>query len=459
MGVRAELPQKHRARRVLAAVPVLVVLLLVVAAPSLALPTVSYQCSPAPADCTGWFHSDVTLDWTVAPPKSVSQGCDDVTFTSDTAGTAESCTAEQKDATVTAQVTVRRDATPPQVGAGHARGTDVNGWYNRPFTIAFSGQDGTSGLAGACAPVTYAGPDTAARSLVGTCTDRAGNVGRSPAFKFRYDATGPKVVAGVPRRPADHAGWFTAPVTFDFVATDATSGLAACTPARYAGPDGASARVVARCRDNAGNRSRRSFGLKFDATPPRVAKLRAIAGDRRVVVRWKRIRDAASAEVWRVPGLGPEPTSLVFSGRRSRFVDHHVRNGVTYYYELRATDAAGNAGSDAVSVTPKRRRPTPRLRLPRANALIPANSPPLLQWTSVRRAGYYNVQLFRDGRKVLSVWPQKPRYQIERRWRYAGKDQRLSLGRYVWYVWPGYGNPSGANYGDLVGRRAFSVVR
>ena len=77
----------------------------------------------------------------------------------------------------------------------------------------------------------------------------------------------------------------------------------------------------------------------------------------------------------------------------------------------------------------------------------------------MRRAGYYNVQLYRKGRKILSAWPQSARYQIERRWRYAGQAQRLSPGRYVWYVWPGYGDRSQANYGDLVGRRAFVVVR
>lgn len=459
MVCHGEPSQRTRARRVIAVVSVLVGLLLVVAAPSLAAPTVSYQCSPAPADCTGWYRSDVALDWTVEPPKAVSGGCADVTFTSDTAGTAESCTAGEKDKIVTAQVTIRRDATPPHVDAGQARGPDVNGWYNRPFTVAFIAQDATSGLAGACAPITYTGPDTGARSLVGTCKDRAGNVGSSPAFKFRYDATGPKVAAAVPRRTPDHAGWFTAPVTFNFVGADAMSGLAACAPARYAGPDGASANVVGTCRDNAGNRSRRSFGLMFDATPPRVSGLRAIARDRRVVVRWNRIRDAASIEVRRVPGVGLEPTSLVFSGRASRFVDHNVRNGVAYRYEVRPADAAGNTGSDAVTATPKRRRTAPHLRLPPANALIRASTPPLLRWTSARRARYYNVQLYRKGRKVLSAWPQRPRYQIERRWRYAGEEQRLSQGRYVWYVWPGYGDRSQANYGDLAGRRAFVVVR
>jgi hypothetical protein len=282
-------------------------------------------------------------------------------------------------------------------------------------------------------------------------------VGRSPAFGFRYDTTAPKVVEAVPGRTPDYAGWFTAPVTFSFIGADATSRLAACASARYAGPDGASATVVGRCRDHAGNRSRRSFRLKFDATPPRVSGLRAKAGDRRVAVRWNAIRDAASIDVLRVPGLGSQPASRVFSGRASRFVDHHVRNGVTYRYQVRPRDAAGNAGGDAVTATPKRRRPAARLRLPLANALIHASSRPLLRWTNVRRATYYNVQLYRDGRKVLSAWPRRPRYQIERRWRYAGRDQRLSRGRYVWYVWPGYGQQSRANYGDLVGRRAFIV--
>jgi hypothetical protein len=374
-----EPPRKDRARRVIAVASVFVGLWLVLAAPSLAAPTVSYQCSPAPTDCTGWYRSDVALHWTVDPPKSVSQGCTDATFTADTAGTPESCTAGEKDKAVTAQVTIRRDATPP------------------------------------------------------------------------------KIVAAVARRTPDHAGWFTAPVTFDFVGTDATSGLAACAPARYAGPDGAAAKVVGTCRDNAGNQSRRSFGLMFDATPPPVSGLRGIGRDRRVVVRWHRIRDAASIEVRRVPGVGVEPTSLVLSGGASRFVDHNVRNGVAYRYEVRPTDAAGNTGSDAVTATP--RRTPPHLRLPLPGALIRASTPPLLRWTSVRRARYYNVQLYRNDRKVLSAWPQRPRYQIERFWRYAGEERRLSPGRYVWYVWPGYGDRSQVNYGDLVGQRAFVVAR
>ena|SRR5690349_6145569 len=112
MGCHGEPSRENRARRVIAVVSVLVGVWLVVAAPSLAVPTVSYQCSPAPTDCTGWYHSDVVLDWTVDPSKSVSEGCVDVTFTADTAGTTQSCAAQDKHGTVTAQVTIRRDATP-----------------------------------------------------------------------------------------------------------------------------------------------------------------------------------------------------------------------------------------------------------------------------------------------------------------------------------------------------------
>ena len=36
------------------------------------------------------------------------------------------------------------------------------------------------------------------------------------------------------------------------------------------------------------------------------------------------------------------------------------------------------------------------------------NHPPLLRWKKVRRAHYYNVQLYRGRTKVLSIWPKGP---------------------------------------------------
>jgi hypothetical protein len=456
---------------------VVVAAMLAIAEPAVAAPTASPRCTPAPADCSGWFHSDVTLTWTVEPVSAIKTGCDDETFTSDTAGAVRTCTAEDDTGSATSQVTIRRDATPPEVDAGQARPPDSGGWYNQPFTIGFSAQDATSGLA-SCPPVMYQGPDTAAGSVTGTCTDVAGNAGSSAPFSFRYDATAPDVTAAVPARPPDRAGWYDAPISFTFVGADATSGLAVCTPATYAGPDLASASVTGTCADNAGNVSHRAFGFMFDATAPPLSGLRATPGDRVVALRWATTADATSVEVVRVPGLSAKPASVVFSGPGSSFQDAAVVNGVAYVYQVRLADAAGNESTDAVEATPRMPSADPmpgtgappaapavtrprsaRLRFPRANAVVTTGHPPLLRWTRVRRARYYNVQLYRGVRKVLSAWPRRPRYQLKRRWSYAGKHRRLAPGRYRWYVWPGYGPRSKAQYGDLLGRRSFRVVR
>ena len=135
--------------------------MLVIAAPGMALPVVSARCAPAPADCSGWFRSDVSLTWNVDPVAATRTGCQEETFTSDTTGAVRTCTAEDDSGSAMVEVTIKRDATPPDVDPGQARPADANGWYTQPLTVAFSGQDATSGLA-SCATVTYPGPDTAA---------------------------------------------------------------------------------------------------------------------------------------------------------------------------------------------------------------------------------------------------------------------------------------------------------
>jgi hypothetical protein len=444
------------------------VLVLAAAVPARAAAQATATCttSAVTLSCSSWFTSDVVVHWSVPD-------CPDRPITADTPGETVSCTSTDG---TSGQVVIKRDATPPAVGLGQpSRGADDNGWYRAPVTVAFSGMDALSGMpaAGDCASVTYAGPDTAAGSVVGACTDVAGNLGSSLPFGLKYDATGPEVTAAVPDRPPDYRGWYTAPVTFAFMGTDATSGLAACAPATYAGPDSATAAIVGTCADIAGNSSSRTFGLRFDATPPPVTGLRAVAGDRRVEIRWSTDPDATLVEVLRIPGVGANAASVVFQGPGSGFLDDNVENGVTYVYRVRLRDAAGNESTAAISATPRLPSADPppgsgplvpgphprgaRLRFPRANAVIRASRPPILRWTRVRRARYYNVQLHRGGRKILSAWPGRPRYRLQRRWSYGGRLRRLTRGRYVWYVWPGYGRRSAARYGDLIGRRAFRI--
>jgi hypothetical protein len=102
-------------------------------------------------------------------------------------------------------------------------------------------------------------------------------------------------------------------------------------------------------------------------------------------------------------------------------------------------------------------RPRDPLTAPREGGRV--SSPPLLRWIPQVKASFYNVQVYRlvDGqwRKVLSAWPSSPRLQM--RWRWSGG--RFVVGRYLWYVWPGFGTPADARYGRLIGSSTFSRVR
>ncbi|MGH3033820.1 MAG: hypothetical protein ACRDON_04600, partial [Gaiellaceae bacterium] len=77
-----------------------------------------------------------------------------------------------------------------------------------------------------------------------------------------------------------------------------------------------------------------------------------------------------------------------------------------------------------------------RLLSPREDAVL--SQPPLLRWAAVPAATHYNVQLWRDNRKILSRWPARAQLQLPRFWRYQGRWYSLRPARYRWFVWPGY---------------------
>jgi hypothetical protein len=158
------------------------------------------------AGANGWYVSPTTVRWTVTDTVSgikSSSGCD-ATVVNETAGTRLTCSATNfADITSTVSVVVKVDTTPPVVtGASPDRPPDVGSWYNHPVTWAFTGADGTSGVA-SCSSATYSAPDTGSASVSGTCTDVAGNVSAaraSPAFS--YDST-PPALNGVAARAGD----------------------------------------------------------------------------------------------------------------------------------------------------------------------------------------------------------------------------------------------------------------
>ena len=442
----------RRTRCMLAAAAILAGL--TIAAPTAqAVPSIAFKCTPAPQDCSGWYRADVRIDWTVVPTDSQVAGCQDKTYTADTppSGTNELCIADDG-TTVSVQLKIRRDATPPVVtGGSPARAADANGWYNRDVLLTFKGTDQTSGIA-ACTSTTYGGPDTAAASVTGTCTDNAGNASSPLPYGLKFDATGPEITSLAPERPPDFDGWYNRPVRLDVTGTDALSGLADCPQVVYSGPDGRAARLDAVCSDRAGNASTRSFVLPFDASAPVIDRFKASAGDRKIDVSWARPPDVTSLELTRSPGRGKAAETVVHSGPGKVFHDRKVKNGKRYAYRLRLADAAGNVSVRSIST-----KAGPRLVGPGPGAELSRKQRPLLRWTPVRQAGYYNLQIFRDGRKILSAWPEKTRFRLKRKWVYAGRRHRLSKGTYEWYVWPGYGARSDRRFGRLIGHRALRL--
>jgi hypothetical protein len=84
-------------------------------------------------------------------------------------------------------------------------------------------------------------------------------------------------------------------------------------------------------------------------------------------------------------------------------------------------------------------------------------SPPTLRWRRASSATYYNVQLYRNGHKVLSVWPGSNHVTLQRHWVFQGRSFTLSAGAYRWYVWPGFGPHRAQKYGSPLGSSTFKL--
>jgi hypothetical protein len=333
-----------------------------------------------PSGDNGWYVGNVIVNWTITPiGYTVDSGCAPSTvIAADTTGTKVACQASLGPDTLSASITIGRDATRPSVVANADRVADGGGFYNHPLTATWTGVDVTSGIA-SCTSTPYSGPDGTGISLTGTCKDKAGNVSASVPFAFNYDAT-PPVLTDVKVAP-DDAG------------------------ARLAWQASGAARIVI---------------------------MRSPAG-------------ARAAQ-----------TDVVFDGMGAGFTDTHLSNGKRYAYVVQAVDTAGNTASDSVAVTPSVDASTKHLLSPGAASSL--SRPPMLRWRKIARASYYNVQLFRHRKKILSAWPTKPHYQLRSVWTYRGHRHRLGKATYQWLLWGGYGRRSGHRYGKLLGKRTFIVT-
>ena len=425
------------------------------AAPYAPIPT----CSPGPVACPSWHTANVAISWQFEPGWT-QVNCDSRPVTEDTATEQRSCSVSYgPDDVYSRTITVRRDATPPQVTAmTPSRPADSGAWYRQPLTVAVAGADATSGIA-SCSSPSYSGGDGAAVAVSGTCSDAAGNTSAPASFAFKYDATPPTVSPSVDR-PPDGKGWYRKPVTVSFAGSDATSGVAACTaPTRYSGPDQANASVAGSCRDAAGNTAEAGHRFQYDATAPALAKTEAKVDKGVARIGWERAGDVVEVELVRSPGINGAKSTIVYRGNGAAFVDKTVKAGIRYRYEISVADMAGNVTTKAVTAATAATtaKKSTSLLAPVAGAVV--KEPPLLRWKAVKGAAFYNVQLYRNGLKLLSTWPGAAKLKLARTWTYAGRRYRLQPGVYTWYVWGARGTRAKPVYGKVLGSSTFSVKR
>jgi hypothetical protein len=343
-------------------------------------------------------------------------------------------------------------AAPPAITPIVTGPTGDGGWYVGDVIVNWAISPPGYTVDFGCAPSTSITTDTA-----GTKVECAASMGTDMAYSsvtIRLDKTPPVVVAA-PDRATDAGGFYNHSLTLNWSPRDPTSGIASCSPSTtYSGPDATNITLTGTCRDRAGNVSAPvPFVFSYDATPPVVSKVTASIGRKTATVAWQ-VAGAATVSLIRASAKAPTRQRTVYAGTGSSFTDRGLTTGRHYMYIVSAVDGAGNVATRSLNVTPGAASKE-RLLAPRANAKL--RKPPLLRWRKVAKARYYNVQVFRKGKKILSAWPSKPHYQLRRTWRYRGHRYRLSDATYRWYLWAGYGKRSAHRYGGLLGKRSFVV--
>ena len=299
---------------------------------------------------------------------------------------------------------------------------------------------------------------------------KAVNEGAPTTYTWTVDTVAPNTVvtSGPP------ASSQSATASFRFSSSEAGStftcsldagGFAPCSsPHTYAGLGDGSHTFRVEAVDPAGNADTTAASYSWqisgvgpetiDHTPPaNVRRLRKAVGYRLLRLRWRKPPDADfdHVSVFVSTSRKSPPRTLVYTGKSTRYTKKRFKNGLYYRYLVVSYDHAANGSRGAGAVV----LPSILLHAPRNGRTV--RVPPLLGWGAVRRATFYNVQLYYGSQKVLSAWPNKAKLRLRRNWLYSGRRFHLKSGVYRWYVWPGFGPRSRARYGQLLGQATFRV--
>ena len=143
-----------------------------------ATPIVTFKCSPAPQNCSGWYRSNVSIDWERVARRTRRSigGCQDKTYSDRHAGherTVQAC--DDGEATVRPSQLEDAGSTRPLRSRprrySRPRAPDVGRLVQgHPVSDRIPrARDQTSGHRQPVPLITYSGPDSGAGSLTGTC--------------------------------------------------------------------------------------------------------------------------------------------------------------------------------------------------------------------------------------------------------------------------------------------------
>ncbi len=194
----------------------------------------------------------------------------------------------------------------------------------------------------------------------------------------------------------------------------------------------------------------------LDRTPPgNVTGLSVNVSGRSALLRWRLPTDADfdHLEIDRTKA-GAKTGAAVYKGTGTTFTDHHLATGVQYRYLIVTYDHTGNHSAGVVALA---KPSVQRLYAPGVGAKVAA--PVILRWRPTPKATFFNVQLYRNGKKVFSSFPTRTKLVLPKTWKLAGHTISLQRGRYDWYVWPAFGTRAKPRFAPLEGFNSFVVTK
>lgn len=178
-----------------------------------------------PPNALGWYADDVTVRWTAADGLS---GIDPATAPADSVLTGEGGGLQAGPVSVADKAGNTTSARGPEINIDRTRPTitastapaapNANGWFHGPVEVSFACDDTLSGVR-ECATKQVLSQDGTGQSASGTATDKAGNTRDASVTGIKIDSRAPQTVATVSCTKANGYCSGTS-ATVDLAATD-----------------------------------------------------------------------------------------------------------------------------------------------------------------------------------------------------------------------------------------------